>query len=112
LAALTPLPPDVVVDDEANGTYDFVQLFAHDSAEWGRMVLVALASVSRDGLVWMTNPKKSSGVVSDLTRDERWNVVAGAGYDAVANVAIDRTWSAVRFRPAELVKRKSRVRGG
>ncbi len=51
-------------------------------------------------------PEKGGG------RDEGWNVVAEAGYDAVANVAIDAAWSAVHFRPAELVKRKSRVRAG
>ncbi len=49
-------------------------------------------------------PEKGGG------RDEGWNVVAETGYDAIGNVAIDATWSAVRFRPAAFVKRTNRAR--
>ncbi|GAA2713463.1 hypothetical protein GCM10009865_41090 [Aeromicrobium ponti] len=46
----------------------------------------------------------------DLTRDEGWEPVKEAGYTGIASVAIDETWSAMRFRPAKEVggsKRRS-----
>ncbi|GAB4459307.1 MAG: hypothetical protein OHK0037_04430 [Elainellaceae cyanobacterium] len=42
---------------------------------------------------------------TDLTRDIGWDVVTKAGLKGVAQVAIDETWSALRFRPVDEVGR-------
>jgi hypothetical protein len=105
--SLGPLPEGVARVDGPPGTLDFVQLFVRDSAELALFAPVALAAIKRDGVFWISYPKKSSGVVSDLTRDEGWAPITAAGLRPVTQIAVDETWSAVRWRPIELVKSKA-----
>jgi len=67
----------------------------------------AIAAVKDGGLLWIAYPKKSSGVSTDLTRDVGWKVIEDAGWGGVAQVAIDDTWSALRFKPEAAVARKA-----
>ncbi|MCX6032431.1 MAG: hypothetical protein NT169_24455 [Chloroflexi bacterium] len=106
--ALGPLPEGAIQADGPDGTLDFVHLFVKDSAELARLAPVALAAIKRDGLLWISYPKKSSGVASDLTRDEGWAPIYEAGLRPVTQIAVDEVWSAVRFRPMESVKAKTK----
>ena len=105
--SLGPLPDGVALVDGPPGSLDFVQLFVRDSVELAQHAPVALAAIKRDGVFWISYPKKSSGVVSDLTRDEGWAPITAAGLRPVTQIAVDETWSAVRWRPIELVKSKT-----
>jgi hypothetical protein len=105
--SLGPLPEGVARVDDPPGTLDFVQLFVRDSAELAIFAPVALAAIKRDGVFWISYPKKSSGVASDLTRDQGWAPITAAGLRPVTQIAVDETWSAVRWRPIELVKSKA-----
>jgi len=53
--------------------------------------------------LWISYPKRSSKVETDITRDVGWDVVYKAGLEGVTQIAIDDTWSALRFRPADRV---------
>jgi hypothetical protein len=107
IESLGPLPDGVSLVDGPPGTLDFVHLFVRDGAELAGYAPTALAAIKRDGVFWISYPKKSSGVVSDLTRDEGWAPIAAAGLRPVTQIAVDTTWSAVRWRPIELVKSKA-----
>ena len=91
-----------LVEGEAERV-DAVHLFVRDSAELDRTAPAALRAVKPDGLVWISYPKRSSGVDTDLTRDVGWETVKGAGLRPVRQVSVDDTWSALRFRPADQV---------
>ncbi len=101
--ALAPLPDGIVLEEVPAGKYDFVHLFVKDQAELEQLGPRALESVEYDGLLWISYPKKSSKVKTDLTRDVGWDVVARAGLRPVTQVSIDETWSALRYRPIERV---------
>ncbi|HSR31169.1 MAG TPA: hypothetical protein VLY63_11445, partial [Anaerolineae bacterium] len=77
-------------------------------AELERLGLVGIDAVVHDGLLWISYPKKSSKVTTDLTRDVGWDVVAEAGLRPVTQVSINDTWSALRFRPVERVGKSGR----
>jgi hypothetical protein len=104
VAALGPLPGGVVSADGPAGTLDFVQLFVRDSAELAALAPVALAAIRRDGVLWIAYPKQSAKVKTDITRDRGWDPITAAGLRPVTQIAIDETWSALRWRPVELVK--------
>ncbi len=59
----------------------------------------------RDRLL-KTRSKKSAKMKTDLTRDVGWETVAKAGWQAVSQISVDDTWSALRFRPAAEVGRR------
>ena len=102
--SLSPLPDGVALVDGPPNTLDLVQLFVRDRAELAIFAPVALAAIKRDGVFWISYPKKSSGVVSDLTRDAGWAPITAASLRPVTQIAVDETWSALRWRPIELVK--------
>ena len=85
--------------------YDFVQVFAKDSAEFFDLTPPAVKAVVFDGLFWLSYPKKSGKIVSDLNRDILWELMKATipGLRPVTQISIDETWSALRFRPTEKV---------
>jgi hypothetical protein len=97
------LPEDVQLSLEPGGKFDFVHLFASQNAELTRLKTIAVDSVEFDGLLWVSYPKRSSKIDSDLSRDDMWELYTGAGLRPVSQISVDETWSAVRFRPAEKV---------
>lgn len=104
LDLLGDLPDGASLDMTPDGdTYDFVQAFVDSIAELERLARSAIDASSYDGILWFSYPKKSSKVKTDISRDVGWDIVANAGLRPVMQVSIDETWSALRFRPHELI---------
>jgi hypothetical protein len=84
---------------------DAVHVFVRDTRELARFGPKAVAGALAGATVWIAYPKKTSGVQTDMTRDKGWDAVTGE-IDAVSQVAIDDTWSALRFKPVAEVGRR------
>jgi hypothetical protein len=82
---------------------DCVIAFVRSKADVEATAPLALKAIEEDGLLWFAYPKKSSGMKSDLSRDTGWGPVFDAGFDSVAQISIDETWTGFRFRPKHLV---------
>ncbi len=106
LKMLAPLPDGTVVSEVGGGMHEFVQFFATRKADVRKSASALLKQAARGALVWITYPKKTSGVESDLSREEVWDAMAGTGWRPVAQIAIDDIWSALRFRPEADVKKR------
>jgi uncharacterized protein YndB with AHSA1/START domain len=100
---LKPLPEGAALVDRGKDL-DCVQLFVENVKELNRDAARAIKAVKADGLLWICYPKGSSKIKTDLSRDVGWDVVKKAGFEGVSLVAIDETWSAMRFRPASATK--------
>ena len=59
----------------------------------------AIEAARRDKLAWIAYPK-AGRLGTDLNRDILAATLAGEGVRPVRQIAIDETWSALRFRPA------------
>jgi hypothetical protein len=105
LEQLGDLPEGVELADEPEGTCDFVHLFVKSVAEIERFGPAAIRAVKYDGLLWISYPKRSSKVETDISRDVGWDVINEAGLRAVTQVSIDDVWSALRFRPSDRVRK-------
>jgi hypothetical protein len=105
VASLGELPEGVVVSKRPEGKFEFVHLFARDSGQLGELLPAAMAAVEYDGLFWISYPKKSSKVETDLSRDLFWDLLTDRGLRPVTQVSVDNVWSALRFRPTERVGR-------
>lgn len=104
LAALEPLPEGVTTSFEAKGTFDGVQLFVKNSLDLAQSLKIVMPVLGPDSVFWITYPKKSSGIDSDLEMMSSWDEVGRYGYSSVAAASVDETWTALRFRPTEQVK--------
>ncbi|MEV6839620.1 hypothetical protein AB0N17_34850 [Streptomyces sp. NPDC051133] len=58
----------------------------------------ALAAARRDALAWVAYPKGGK-LGTDLNRDSLAAALSERGVRPVRQIAIDDTWSALRFRP-------------
>jgi hypothetical protein len=93
------LPPGTTV--VRHRPADVVHLFARTLVELAEHGAEATAAVKPGGMVWISYPK---GGASELKRDMLHDAITG--WQPVTQIAIDETWSALRFRPdAEVGKR-------
>jgi len=95
---LGDLPENKIETANVSGHYDYVHLFVKDSIELEHHSSAALNSLGEDTLFWISYPKQTSKINTDLNRDKGWEPIFNAGYRPVSQVAIDENWSAVRFR--------------
>lgn len=101
---LGELPHGVELEGHTKGEFDFVHLFVNNIAELEEIGPEALDAVKYDGILWVSYPKKSSGISTDISRDVGWDIMSRNGLRPVAAVSINDVWSALRFRPVECVK--------
>lgn len=104
--ALAPSPEGVTVATTARGQFDVVHLFVKRAKEMEESAPKAIAAVREGGVLWISYPKKSSKVTTDMSRDSGWKALEEAGWGPVAQVSIDETWSALRWKPEADVARK------
>lgn len=78
---------------------DTVIAFAIDSAALDSVAAPAIAAAREDRLAWITYPKAGK-LDTDLNRNVLARLVQGRGARPVRQVAIDDTWSAMRFGPS------------
>ena len=97
------IPDQVSFLEGAGEEVDFVHLFAANKQELLEQIDQAVQAVKYDGLLWISYPKGSSGVDTDINRDSIWELIKDRGIRPVTQVSVDSTWSALRFRPAERV---------
>jgi hypothetical protein len=55
-----------------------------------------LSALASRPVFWVAYPK---GNRADINRDSLWRMIAPLGLQPITQVAIDETWSALRFRP-------------
>jgi hypothetical protein len=104
LERLHPLPDGVGVVKSTSATADVLQVFVRDTADLRKLDPKVFQRVKPDGVLWVCYPKGGKNS-TDLNRDVLWKAMEKKGLVGVTLVAIDDTWSAMRFRPPDRVGR-------
>jgi hypothetical protein len=76
---------------------DIILLFVLTERALGRDFAKLAARLTANGMIWIAWPKKSSGVVSDLSEQRVRDIGLNAGLVDVKVCAIDETWSGLKF---------------
>lgn len=105
IESLGPQLDPVTLTEGAPSATDAVLLFVTRRADVVPRAEAAIALVRPGGLLWVAYPKGGSPVPTDLNRDTLWEAMRPTGWRPVRQVAIDATWSGLRFRPADEVGR-------
>jgi hypothetical protein len=82
-----------------DGPLDWVQAFVRTSAELAEILPRLTAALDPKALVWLSYPKGSSKIQTDLTRDRGWDALKETDLMWISLVSIDETWSAFSLRP-------------
>ncbi|HEX7191177.1 MAG TPA: hypothetical protein VF381_06340 [Thermoanaerobaculia bacterium] len=83
------------------GKFDFVQLFVRSEAELAKLAPKAAAALEPDGILWISFPKGSSKIQTDLTRDKGWDSVRKIPLKWITLISVNDTWSAFGMRPVK-----------
>ena len=97
--ALQPLPADVELAEDLVGTFDWIQLFVKTQAELAQVIASVGAALTPAGTLWITFPKGSSKIQTDLTRDKGWDALQPLDLKWITLISVDETWSAFALRP-------------
>lgn len=96
-ATLGKLPTGVRVTSRVSGTYPFIHFFTRDRAVLEKEIPGLLGALTSDGALWISWPKKSSGVVTDITEDVVRAVALPTGLVDVKVAAVDDVWSGLKL---------------
>ncbi|GAB4324501.1 MAG: YdeI/OmpD-associated family protein [Bacteroidales bacterium] len=90
------------------GEWEYIQIFVKSIDELKKQ-LHALLRLYRPGkLLWIAYPKKSSGIKSDLSRDNIWTLLKELKHQPVSLISLDKDWSVMRVKRNEEVTEKPR----
>jgi len=76
---------------------DFIHLFTVSKAELDKFIPKAMNSIRRDGMIWVSWPKKSSRVKSDISEDIIRELALAVGLVDVKVCAINSIWSGLKL---------------
>ena len=94
---ISPLPENIEVKGTLSGKLDFIHLFVADFKTFAQTFVKSKKFLKDDGMMWISWPKKSSKIETDL--DE--NIIRDFGLEHglvdVKVCAVDETWSGLKF---------------
>ena len=92
---LSPLPKDV--DFRKNKDLDFVHVFVVTFKDFSKLFLSGKKLLKKDGMMWISWPKKSAKVPTDLDENIIRDFGLKNGLVDVKVCAVDDTWSGLKF---------------
>ena len=103
---LGPLPAGVRLARGRTGPLDFIHVFARSAATLARSLPALKEALAQDGMLWVSWPKKTSGVATDVDENLVRHSGLALGLVDVKICAVDEVWSALKF--VIPLKRRSR----
>ena len=94
---LGKLPEGVNCGEELREKLDFIQLFVTSQTELKQRFAAAKGCLAGNGALWISWPKKASGMESDLNENVVREIGLSMGMVDVKVCAVDDTWSGLKF---------------
>jgi hypothetical protein len=91
------LPDDVTLAKAAKAPLDMVHLFATEAKGLAAKLRSYRAAIEPDCMIWVSWPKKASGVASDLSDGVVRDTALPLGLVDIKVCAVDETWSGLKF---------------
>jgi len=91
------LPKGVNINARASNPLDFILLFVKSKRELETKFSLQAAKPTPSGMLWISWPKKVSGVVTDLTENVVRDVGLVNGMVDLKVCAVDDVWSGLKF---------------
>ncbi len=101
---LAPLPERVSFVSEVKGDALFVHFFVSERKVLEKELKRLRKLIADAGTLWISWPKKSSGVATDITEDTIREAALPLGFVDVKVCAVDETWSGLKL----MIRRENR----
>ena len=94
---LGEIPSGVNLATRPVGNTKLVHLFATRRSELAKQLSSLRLKIAEDAAVWVSWPKKSSGVATDITEDVIRAVALPLGFVDIKVCAVDDIWSGLKL---------------
>ena len=93
------LKHDTALSPTLRGKFDWIQIFVQNKAELETLAPRAARALRPESMLWISFPKGSSKIQTDLTRDKGWESLQKLDLKWLTLVSVNETWSAFALRP-------------
>jgi hypothetical protein len=94
---LEPLPEGVQFDTQLSERTDIVQIFSAQRVELEQLLASYRAKLKSTGMIWVSWPKKSAKVPTDITEDTIRYIALPMGYVDIMVCAVNEVWSGLNL---------------
>jgi hypothetical protein len=94
---LAPLPAGVQTVTRIDCDTDLIHVFTDRRSDLGKALQRARRSMRPDATIWVSWPKKASGVPTDITEDVVRELALPMGLVDIKVCAVDQTWSGLKL---------------
>jgi hypothetical protein len=109
---LDELKHDSDIAQKLSRTFDWIQIFAKDKKELASFAPKAASALKPESILWLSFPKGSSRIQTDLTRDKGWGILQDLDLKFITLVSVNDMWSAFAFRPYKEGEKRQSVQLG
>jgi hypothetical protein len=97
LQLVAPLPAGVQVAPQITSHTDIVHIFSTEKEELSQALRTSLKKMRPDGMIWVSWPKKSSKIPTDITEDTIRELALPLGLVDIKVCAVDDVWSGLKL---------------
>ena len=90
-------PQNIQIIRDAGIKKNFIHYFTRDSKELCSLLPILKDEIELNGMIWISWPKKSSTILTDLTEDFIRSYALKIGLVDIKVCAVDETWSGLKF---------------
>ncbi len=101
---VSPLPKRVSFTKKIEAGVAFIHLFVSERKTLAKELKRLRKLIADTGILWVSWPKKSSGVATDVTENVIREVALPLGFVDVKVCAVDETWSGLKL----MIRRENR----
>src|SRR6266446_4845073 len=101
---LGQIPDSVTFSNRVTANSMFVHLFTTKRSELERRLSILRDKISDNGAVWVSWPKKSSEISTDVTEDVIREIALPLGFVDIKVCAVDDIWSGLKL----MIRRENR----
>jgi len=91
------MPPDVVFNSDADIPKDMIHLFVKEVNTFIALLPQLRQQIKPNGIIWVSWPKKSSKVPTDITEDTIRNFAISIDLVDIKVCAVDEVWSGLKL---------------
>ena len=90
-------PLGVVIAKDKKEEKDFIQYFQKNAAAFKKKLPILREEIKQHGMIWISWPKKSSKVKTDITEDTIRDYALTIGLVDIKVCAVDEIWSGLKL---------------
>jgi hypothetical protein len=107
---LEELKHDAEISQKLSGKFDWLQIFVKNKKELNSLVPKAAKVLKPESMLWISFPKGSSKIQTDLTRDKGWEILQDVDLKWITLISVNEMWSAFALRPYKEGEKKQSFR--